>query len=526
MPAPQSVVPAGCLGSKRRHGLTEALCREIAMSRTTRRRFLKSALLAACGTGASGLARAQEAGDLVAIPVEELEDKIRGGLLGQLLGNLNGLPHEMQYIDQPGDVALDTPALPQGAWTDDDTDIEWVYVVAMQRDQTILLPPERIVRLWQRHVNRSIWCANAYARQLMDLGIEPPWTGQIALNPWSDFNISGQFLCESFGLMAPALPQTAARIGLHYVHVAIEGEPAQATQLFATMIATAFTTEELDLILDAGLAAVDPDSQIHKIAAAVRRWHRQHPADWRATRRLIQQTYSKHDGAMRDRNGYELNTAATLGALLYGRGDFVETLRLAFNFGWDADNNAATAATIVGVIQGHRWMRQQGWTIRDRYENRTRVGMPTDETITRFGDRLIGLAERVITTHGGQKATVAGRTVYRIRAERPANVEPLPDPAAQGMRLQTRWKPEIQAALARGGPEQDLARAAYLAVCLDLAGPLRAQHAAPWSRALAALRKYPDLLRVLFESRSLPIGAQLHARAVAAGLGEVPGPGR
>ena len=70
---------------------------------------------------------------------------------------------------------------------------------------------------------------------------------------------------------------------------------------------------------------------------------------------------------MRDKNGYELNTGATIAALLYGQGDFAQTLITAFNFGWDADNSAATAGTIVGVIKGYRWMLAQGWPIVDRY---------------------------------------------------------------------------------------------------------------------------------------------------------------
>src|SRR5687768_364138 len=72
-------------------------------------------------------------GKVVEIPADVLEDKVRGGMLGQILGNLNGLPHEMKYINEPGNVERYTPALPDGARTDDDTDIEWVYVVEMQR---------------------------------------------------------------------------------------------------------------------------------------------------------------------------------------------------------------------------------------------------------------------------------------------------------------------------------------------------------------------------------------------------------
>ena len=41
---------------------------------------------------------------VIEMPAEVLRDKIRGGLLGQILGNLNGLHHEMKYIDQPGNA--------------------------------------------------------------------------------------------------------------------------------------------------------------------------------------------------------------------------------------------------------------------------------------------------------------------------------------------------------------------------------------------------------------------------------------
>jgi len=305
----------------------------------------------------------------VELSAETLSDKIRGGLLGQLLGNLNGLKHEMQYINEPGNVEEYTPALPEGARTDDDTDLEWVYIVAMQHDNTIMLPPHLIVKLWTGRINKRIWCSNQYARQLMDIGFEPPLTGSIVFNPWANFNISGQFICESFGLLAPGMPQTAARIGLNYTRVTIDAEPAQTTQLFTSMIATAFVTDEMNNILEAGLRAIDENCAIRQIVIDVRQWHRLYPKDWRTTRRLVKEKYSRHNGAMRDRNGYELNTASTIAALLYGEGDFVKTFMTAFNFGWDADNNAATAGTIIGVIKGYRWMMKQNWKIVDRYHN-------------------------------------------------------------------------------------------------------------------------------------------------------------
>jgi len=470
-----------------------------------------------------GYSRANRSSEFIEISAEVLEDKIRGGLLAQLLGNLNGLAHENKYYDEPGNVTAYTPGLPDGARTDDDTDIEWVYIAGMQQDQTAMLKPERITRLWKKHINHRIWCSNLYVRRLMDIGLDPPLTGSLVLNPWANFNISGQFVCETFGLIAPAMPQTAARIGLNYTHVSIDGEPAQSTQLFTAMIATAFIVSDIDEILDASVASIDPKSALVPIINDVRRWHKAHPADWRATRRLVRDTYTLYESRTRNQNGYELCTAATVAALLYGQGDPVKTLVHAFNFGWDADNNAATAATIVGVIKGHRWMQQQGWDIKDRYRNTTRPSMPEDETITRFGDRIIEVARRVIVDNGGGIQRDKGKIdSYRIRVQKPANVETLTNPDAQLASLRLEMKPIIEAGLVDGADVHEKARAAYLAICLGLVDSIRSRRPAQWTDLLACLEQFPKLLEVLFYKSPGPAGDRLRQAALAAGLKKPP----
>jgi hypothetical protein len=461
-------------------------------------------------------------GATIRMPAEVLRDKIRGGLLGQILGDLNGLPHEMKYIAEPGNVTGYTPSLPQGAWTDDDTDFEWVYIKVMQDEDCLLLSPQRISRLWKERINKRIWCSNQYARQLMGLGIDPPLTGNAVFNPWADFNISGQFLCETFGLIAPAMPQKAAQIGLNYTRVAIDGEPAQTTQLFTSMIALAFVQDDIDALLDDGLVAIDPDSAIARIVRNVRDWHKKYPDDWRMTRRLLREKYSKYNGAMRDRNGYELNTGSIIAALLYGEGDFVKTLTLAFSFGWDADCNAATAGTIVGVLKGCRWMMAQGWPIVDRYKNTTRENMPSDETITSFADRLIDLAEKVIVEQSGARTTEGGRIMYQIHVQTPACVRRMESPGEQTAALKERLRDEIDLAMTALVPKEQLARAAYYAICLDLAPSLRQEHPSQWRSALEALTGYENVVQAVFNHSPTPLGDELRKRAVAAGLTRPP----
>lgn len=484
--------------------------RSIALRRAA---FLALAVMGAIGVDALELSADEE---FVRFDAAELEDKIRGGMLAQVLGNLNGLPHEFKYIDEPGSVAAYTPSLPQGAFTDDDTDIEWVYLTEISRGRVIELPPDRIAELWKRHINRRIFCANLYARQLMDLGLEPPLTGNVGLNPWSEFNISGQFLCESFGLMAPAMPRTAARLGLNYTHVAIDGEPAQTTQLFATMISMAFVETDVDRLLEAGLAAGDPKSRVADVVRETRAICRAHPEDWLAARREIKERWQTHGGEIRDRNGYELNTACTIAALVYGRKDLVETLRLAFNLGWDCDNNAATAGTIVGVIKGRRWMNSQGWDIADVYRNTTRDDMPMDETLTRLEERLIACARLVIKDRGGEVIDNGGRRFYDIRPEAPGNVAPLTTAQEQLRRLRETFLPRrLAEGVATPGPGR--AQAAYIGLCLDEDQRLKRESPEAWAAALAELEQYPRLIKYLFRLPK-PQGNALRQRAKQAGL--------
>src|SRR4029078_680934 len=96
---------------------------------------------------------------------------------------------------------------------------------------------------------------------------------------------------------------------------------------------TAFFEKDVEKIVDAGVAALDPKSAIVAIVADVRAWVKEHPSDWRETRRRIKEKYTRHGGGMRDRNGYELNTAAVVGALLHGGAeDLVGALLLALHF--------------------------------------------------------------------------------------------------------------------------------------------------------------------------------------------------
>jgi hypothetical protein len=167
---------------------------------------------------------------------------------------------------------------------------------------------------------------------------------------------------------------------------------------------------------------------------------------------------------------------------------------------------------------GYRAIMAQGWQIVDRYKNTTREDMPKDETITSFADRLIERAEAVIRERGGDRLIFDGRPMFRIRLEEPANVRPLPDPWEQAAEMKAALAAEISGAIRHPKNEQELARSAYLAICLDLAAELSSQQPANWQRAIEALSSYWKIVQNIYFAPDTVAAERLRSKATAAGL--------
>lgn len=90
---------------------------------------------------------------------------------------------------------------------------------------------------------------------------------------------------------------------------------------------------------------------------------------------------------------------------------------------------------------------------------------------------------------------------------------------AQKARIRANLRAQIESSIRKAESRRGLARAAYLAICLDMAGELAAENPGAWQRAVRALEDYPQVLENLYD-RAPGTRAQekLQARATAAGL--------
>ncbi len=337
--------------------------------------------------------------DTIRISRDELLDRIEGGWAGQMIGNIQGLPHEFKYKDQPGPIPNFTPNLPV-CRSDDDTDIELVHLYAMDRMGILRLPYPAMARQWIARMNQRIWVANERARDLMREGVLPPHTSHPALNPYSHFNLSGQFCAESFGLAAPGLPVAAGEIGLHYTRATVRGEPLQSTAWTTAAVSMAFVEMDIRKLVESALAAVDSKSQHAEMIRDVLAWHDASPGDWRPVRDKVHQKYLVERGW--NWNATTTNGALVVAALLYGKGDFVRTMQIAFALGYDADCNAATCGTILGVMYGAREMKSHAdWKLPETYSNETRDEFPKTLTMEFITAMTARIAERVVVECGG-----------------------------------------------------------------------------------------------------------------------------
>jgi hypothetical protein len=365
---------------------------------------------------------------------EQLLDHIRGGWTGMLIGGIEGMAHEFKYIEEPRGSLPDYPLLPNGARSDDDNDFEWTHLYFMDREGVMKIPYARIVEIWKANMNRGLWCANREARKLMDQGVIPPETADPARNSFAAYNLSGQFCVESYGMIAPGMPQTAADLGLHYARIAVSGEPLQATRYWTTLISlVAVKSGPLEDLLRDSLRAVEPASaQAEAVNGAIQAFH-DHPGDWKAARRLFHEKWyvSRKEPWNPDArprkwndNSTPLNGAMVLLALLYGGGDFYRTGQYAMALGYDADCNAATACAVVGQRVGFAAIAKlPEFRMPDHYVNHTRPQLPKECKVSEQAELMLRLCEKLILANGGQRVSVGGKDAYRIRLQAPTLIK-------------------------------------------------------------------------------------------------------
>lgn len=382
----------------------------------------------------------------------ELKDKISGYWIGQCVGNYMGFPFEGTYLENPIPVLIDRyyqfdddtslhinrndlrgycPVVTNwlgGAFSDDDTDIEFVTLHALEK-YGLDITYNEITEMWINHVNRNIWCANRVARDLMSEGLIPPETGSKENNTFWHA-IDPQLVNEIWSMIYPGMIRRSVDRAQWSARITNDDWGTHPTLAYAVMYSAAIFEKDVNELVALALKYIPPDSPYYEGLEDLIAWHAQHK-DWRITRKLIFDKYYRYKKGDLEVPVSDVSSLSNglfgIMAILYGDGNFEQTAGIAVSAGLDCDNQAATCAGLIGVIHGASaiparftlglWNPVWTQAFNDTYINFTRDGLPAYNRISDIVERILQLAEEAIITAGGKKIFEHGEVHYLINSD-------------------------------------------------------------------------------------------------------------
>lgn len=292
------------------------------------------------------------------ISMADLQDKIRGGWAGQMIGVSYGAPTEFRYRGEiiPEDKLPEwKPEMIANSIHQDDIYVDMTFAQVLE-DKGLDATTEDFGEMFKNSKYR-LWHANMAGRRALRRGVPATLSGTPSYNAHAndiDFQIEADFV----GLMAPGLPQASNDYCYRAGRVMNYGDGIYGGMFVCGMYSAAFFESDPRKLVKAGLACLPPESPYAQLIADVLTWHVQHPDDWTRTWQLVQDKWDKRDpcpaGALTPFNiDAKLNGAYIALGMLYGEGDFEKTLKVSTSAGQDSDCNPASAAGVLGVVYGY-----------------------------------------------------------------------------------------------------------------------------------------------------------------------------
>lgn len=372
----------------------------------------------------------------------EYKDKLRGFWLGSCIANWTGLKTEGMRNNKPyftdddwntnqGNDWLDEEIengkyldfeLSMAPWgADDDTDIEYIYLHALETYNTYLLTGENIRDQWLEHISSEeenyLWVSNEEAFHLMrDQNMIPPATSLPQNNPdWE--MIDAQLTTEIFGLLAPTNPSVALDIAYLPIRNTAYSHSMYAAQFYVIMHSLASSIspdlsmrDQILFLADSARTYIPEESYVAKMYDWVRAQYMNtsDKDDWELVRDAFHDYYI--DGGADDYTYsafYDCgsNFGFSIVSLLFGEGDFKKTVKIGTLSGQDSDNPTATWGGLLGFMYGFEGLEEEF----NKYDfseefNIARTRINFDQEIDNFSamaDRAIAIIDKVVVEKMG-----------------------------------------------------------------------------------------------------------------------------
>lgn len=299
------------------------------------------------------------------IPKDYLE-KVYAGFLGMNVGIRLGAPVEPTIWTYErikliyGDIEGYVKEYKNFA-ADDDVNGPVFFIRALYDDAYDReLEPEDVGRAWLNYTREGIgmfWWGGvgrstehtAYLN--LKNGIKAPRSGSAEQNGIIlAEQIGGQIFIDTWGLVFPNNPSKAAEYAEKAGSVSHDKNGLYGAGFMAACISKAFSTCDINEIINTGLSCIPSDSTYSKVVNSVLDFYKNYPGDFRLCRDYLEKNwgYDKYQGVCH----IIPNAGVCVLALVYGQGNFSRTVEIATMCGWDTDCNAGNVGTILGVANG------------------------------------------------------------------------------------------------------------------------------------------------------------------------------
>ena len=360
----------------------------------------------------------------VEISLADLQDKIKGGWVGQIIGVSYGAPTEFRYRGQiiPEEALPEwKPEMVKNAINQDDIYVDMTFAQVL--DEVGLDATTEDFGAMFKNSKYRLWHANLAGRRNLRRGIPARESGTPQHNIHAndiDFQIEADFI----GLMTPGMPMVSNRYCWRAGRVMNYGDGIYGGMFVCGMYSAAFFERDPRKIVEQGLACLPPRSPYAQVIADTLQWSKENPGNWTATWQLIQDKWDKDDpcpsGALNPFNiDAKLNGAYIALGLLYGGGDLEQTIKISTRAGQDSDCNPSSAAGILGVVLGYNAIPEIWKAGIPEMENETfsYTNYTHNTIVESTTKRAVDLAQQ----YGGQ--FLGESLIIRIQQPEPAELE-------------------------------------------------------------------------------------------------------
>lgn len=273
---------------------------------------------------------------------EKIRDKIYACWIGKNIGGTMGGPYEhcRELLDIKGFSTPKGEPLPN-----DDLDLQIVWLRALNDWGSQAINSKILSQYWTNYIGPH-WNEYGVCKANMRAGILPPMSGTLYNEEWTHSN-GAWIRTEIWACTHPGCPEKAVRLAFEDACVDHGfGEGTYAAIFVAAMESAAFVFNDLDVLIKIGLSKIPADCRVARSVNMVLDGYKK-GMDWRDLRNAIVED-SKDLGWFQA----PANIAYVILGLLYGEGDFKQSMIYAVNCGDDTDCTAATLGALLGIMHG------------------------------------------------------------------------------------------------------------------------------------------------------------------------------